>query len=127
MCDFVILRMTSLLNNLPRPTLVVHDRDAEKQRTAAVSQTALVSRHKVIPPYRHRQGYIPRTAEDFGDGGAFPEIHIAQYPLDMGRKKSEKSNALAVPVDDSGKQFLVTWLANIRMVSYAVHLNHGKS
>ena len=22
-----------------------------------------------------------------GDGGAFPECHIAQYPLDMGRKK----------------------------------------
>jgi hypothetical protein len=22
-----------------------------------------------------------------GDGGAFPECHVAQYPLDMGRKK----------------------------------------
>ncbi len=22
-----------------------------------------------------------------GDGGAYPECHIAQYPLDMGRKK----------------------------------------
>lgn len=22
-----------------------------------------------------------------GDGGAFPECHIAQYPLDMGKKK----------------------------------------
>ncbi|GAV03005.1 hypothetical protein RvY_13496 [Ramazzottius varieornatus] len=94
--------MTSLLSSLPRPTLVVHDQDSEKLRTAAVAQTALVSRHKTVPPYRHRQGYIPRTVEDFGDGGAFPEIHIAQYPLDMGRKKSEKSNALAVPVDDSG-------------------------
>lgn len=33
-----------------------------------------------------RQGFIPRVREDFGDGGAFPEIHVAQYPLDMGRK-----------------------------------------
>lgn len=22
-----------------------------------------------------------------GDGGAYPECHIAQYPLDLGRKK----------------------------------------
>jgi hypothetical protein len=22
-----------------------------------------------------------------GDGGAYPECHIAQYPVDMGRKK----------------------------------------
>ena len=28
-------------------------------------------------------------------GGAFPEIHVAQYPLDMGRKK-KMSNALAI-------------------------------
>lgn len=40
--------------------------------------------------------------QDFGDGGAFPEIHVAQYPLDMGRKK-KMSNALAVQVDAEGK------------------------
>lgn len=36
---------------------------------------------KEPPPYGQRKGYLPRTAEDFGDGGAFPEIHIAQFPL----------------------------------------------
>lgn len=36
---------------------------------------------KEAPPYGHRKGFLPRKAEDFGDGGAFPEIHIAQYPL----------------------------------------------
>lgn len=40
--------------------------------------------------------------KDFGDGGAFPEIHMAQYPLEMGRKK-KTSNALAVQVDAEGK------------------------
>ena len=40
--------------------------------------------------------------EEFGDGGAFPEIHVAQYPLDMGRKK-KMSNALAIQVDPEGK------------------------
>lgn len=43
-----------------------------------------------------------KNIQDFGDGGAFPEIHVAQYPLDMGRKK-KMSNALAIQVDPEGK------------------------
>ena len=54
------------------------------------------------PPYGSRANgpWIPRTPADFGDGGAFPEIHAAQYPLGMGEKneKKEKSNALALQV-----------------------------
>lgn len=56
------------------------------------------------PPYGNRAGWRPRAPEDFGDGGAFPEILVAQYPLDMGRKgTSSTSNALAVQVDAEGK------------------------
>jgi SNW domain-containing protein 1 len=55
------------------------------------------------PPYGQRSGWRPRGAEDFGDGGAFPEIPVAQYPLDMGRKSQGSSNALAVQVDGEGK------------------------
>ena len=33
------------------------------------------------PPYGARSGFVPRTVNDFGDGGAFPEIHVAQFPL----------------------------------------------
>lgn len=55
------------------------------------------------PAYGARAGWRPRSAEDYGDGGAFPEIPVAQYPLDMGRKSSTKSNALAVQVDSEGK------------------------
>lgn len=40
--------------------------------------------------------------QDFGDGGAFPEIHTAQYPLGMGQKKST-ATALAKQVDATGK------------------------
>lgn len=39
------------------------------------------------PAYLARDGFIPRRLEDFGDGGAFPEIHVAQFPMEMGRKK----------------------------------------
>lgn len=55
------------------------------------------------PSYGQRTGWRPRAQEDFGDGGAFPEIPIAQYPLDMGRKQASSSNALALQVDQEGK------------------------
>lgn len=55
------------------------------------------------PPYGNRAGWRPRSSEDFGDGGAFPEVPVAQYPLDMGRKTTSSSNALAVQVDAEGK------------------------
>eukprot|EP01083_Nonionella_stella_P075975 206799_1 len=51
-----------------------------------------------IPPYGQRQGYIPREPEDFGDGGAFPEIFIKQYPLDMGRQDLNKNTSSVVPL-----------------------------
>ena len=50
---------------------------------------ALIKRLKehssLIPGYGERDDWVPRTAEDFGDGGAFPEVHVAQFPLEMGR------------------------------------------
>lgn len=56
------------------------------------------------PIYGKRAGWRPRSAEDFGDGGAFPEIAVAQYPLDMGKKgTASTSNALAIQVDAEGK------------------------
>eukprot|EP00756_Hemistasia_phaeocysticola_P053759 Hpha_TRINITY_DN29710_c0_g1::TRINITY_DN29710_c0_g1_i1::g.2615::m.2615/K06063/SNW1, SKIIP, SKIP; SNW domain-containing protein 1 len=39
---------------------------------------------------------------DFGDGGAYPEIHVSQYPMDMGRP-GKRSNALPVTTDAQGK------------------------
>jgi len=50
------------------------------------------------PPYGQRKGFVPRTAADFGDGGAFPEIHVAQYPLEMGRKDSRGGTQQTVPL-----------------------------
>ena len=40
--------------------------------------------------------FVPRRLEDFDDGGAFPEIHVAQYPRHMGnphlKKKASATN-----------------------------------
>ena len=55
------------------------------------------------PPYGSRTGWRPRAPEDFGDGGAFPEVPVAQYPLNMGKQQSSSSNALTVQVNEEGK------------------------
>ncbi|ODA79830.1 hypothetical protein RJ55_05426 [Drechmeria coniospora] len=68
-----------------------------------VDQTQVVLKRSGPPAYGQRSGWRPRSQEDFGDGGAFPEIPVAQYPLDMGRKGSSTSNALAIQVDAQGK------------------------
>ena len=57
----------------------------------------------IIPPYGRRRNFVPRKAADFGDGGAYPEIPVAQYPLDMGRSSSHGSKTLAVSTDASGQ------------------------
>lgn len=61
---------------------------------------------KEPPPYLARQNYIPRQMGDFGDGGAFPEIHVSQYPLEMGRPNKKKLSSTAivsVDVDANGE------------------------
>jgi SNW domain-containing protein 1 len=96
---------------LPAPSQPVWDRDRElaKQKESAgpSTSTALVSAASTMPPYGKRKGWIPRTTQDFGDGGAFPEIHVAQYPLGLGKPADSdaktKSNALAVQLDATGK------------------------
>uniref|UniRef100_A0A672IYL5 SNW domain-containing protein 1 n=1 Tax=Salarias fasciatus TaxID=181472 RepID=A0A672IYL5_SALFA len=90
---------------LPAPTQLSQDQlEAEEKLRAQKSSysTALVASRREPPPYGQRKGWVPRAFEDFGDGGAFPEIHVAQFPLEMGRKK-KTSNALAVQVDAAGK------------------------
>ncbi|KAH7619205.1 hypothetical protein Ndes2526B_g06158 [Nannochloris sp. 'desiccata'] len=71
----------SLLASIPAPT-----RDlARDEAPAPVAASAPSRPVKELPAYGQRKGYVPRRQEDFGDGGAFPECHVAQYPLDMGR------------------------------------------
>ncbi|CAN6178759.1 unnamed protein product [Urochloa humidicola] len=64
------------------------------------------------PPYGSRAGLVPRQQEDFGGGGAFPEVHVPQYPLSMGLHDdpdtlpaagSPPSNVLALTVDAHGR------------------------
>ncbi|XP_004535339.1 puff-specific protein Bx42 [Ceratitis capitata] len=100
----------SLSSILPSPANPVWDREDErrvskKSKIIGAPMGALVSAKIAAPPYGQRKDWIPRTEADFGDGGAFPEIHVAQYPLGMGSPSNlnKKSNALAVRLDEKGK------------------------
>lgn len=64
---------------------------------------SIITRRSGPPAYGSRTGWRPRSAEDYGDGGAFPEVHVAQYPADMGRKTNSSSNALVLQVNEEGK------------------------
>ncbi|KAL8743480.1 MAG: hypothetical protein Q9190_004180 [Brigantiaea leucoxantha] len=103
---------TSLERSLPKPTYTGQHEDSLHHATSKQLQVLGAGpaneRRDLVkqggpPAYGSRQGWRPRTAYDFGDGGAFPEILVAQYPLDMGRKSSSSSNALAIQVDAEGK------------------------
>ncbi|KAG7361385.1 SKIP/SNW domain containing protein [Nitzschia inconspicua] len=44
---------------------------------------------------KHKKLFVPRSLADFDDGGAFPEIHVAQYPRHMGNPHLKKKSAAA--------------------------------
>ncbi|XP_068234705.1 puff-specific protein Bx42 [Palaemon carinicauda] len=108
--------MVSLSDILPPVSAPIWDRESEDRRRrnqqAQLQQQALVTASRAAPPYGHRKGWIPRSQEDFSDGGAFPECQVAQYPIGMGKgggggggggAGGSTSNALAVQLDEKGK------------------------
>lgn len=102
---------TSLSSALPKPKYSGEDEElpAQQRGPRVVDSRELESSQLVVkragpPPYGQRSGWRPRSAEDFGDGGAFPEIAVAQYPLDMGELSvfvREAHNELARTFTDS--------------------------
>ncbi|KAI4140605.1 MAG: hypothetical protein L6R39_005725 [Caloplaca ligustica] len=103
---------TSLAKSLPKPkytgeheVLPTHTQSKGPRilGAAAVNDTRVVIQRTGPPAYGSRIGWRPRSPEDYGDGGAFPEVPVAQYPLDMGKKSAASSNALAIQVDGEGK------------------------
>ncbi|KAK7996270.1 pre-mRNA-processing protein 45 [Apiospora marii] len=103
---------SSIAQALPKPRYTGEDEEIPihaQQRgprivgAGQIDGSQIVLRRTGPPPYGQRAGWRPRGQEDFGDGGAFPEIPVAQYPLDMGKKGAATSNALAIQVDSDGK------------------------
>jgi len=108
-----VFAMADLLRRLPQPrqTLEVADASVGSFKAAAASETAIVAASRGPPPYGKRKGWAPRSLADFGDGGAFPEIHMAQYPLDMGKAGKTHQQVVALQTDSNGK---IAWDAVIK-------------
>ena len=105
-CRYQTFVSDVLLRILPLPihSQAISDDDEDFQQPGSSTSTQLITRVPA-PPYGQRQNWKPSTPEDFGeclplssmntrsnsgsgDGGAYPECHVAQYPLEMGRKKA---------------------------------------
>lgn len=121
----------SLNDILPKPKHVEEveeDSDDELERALAEGSGG-ASRAKAkctAPPYGQRgQGWVPRTQEDFGDGGAYPEVTgLAQYPGGMGIKTDEAhGKTLALQVDAEGKVRYDALLRQGQDKSKVIHAN----
>ena len=98
----LVLPMATLLSRLPAP---VHNAAPSTTAAEAPSSSQALARVGGAPPYGSRASFVPRKPADFGDGGAYPECHVAQYPLDCGRKGASggtKSSVVNVHVDEHG-------------------------
>ena len=94
--------MSGLFDSLPEPRRTISEPQPAKKDGTGSKLNVNVN----IPPYGQRRDWVPRTAADFGSGGAFPEIPVVQFPLDMGRKKDTKtkdSKTLPIQLDAEGK------------------------
>jgi SNW domain-containing protein 1 len=95
--------MSTLYDSLPKPSKICPDPGRAKETIS--SSVSKLNLNNNIPAYGKRKGWTPRHADDFGSGGAFPEIHVVQYPLEMGKKitSGQKSHVLPVQLDSEGK------------------------
>ena len=98
----------NMLSSLPAPKRsgaykeqVEEDADETQPPSSSLSS-------RLIPAYPHRGQWVPTEPADFGDGGAYPEIHCVQFPLNMGRRSGSSSSSsssalVAVEVNRSGQ------------------------
>jgi SNW domain-containing protein 1 len=69
----------------------------ERCRSAAEFSKLTPEQRKKAPKL-----FVPRSTSDFDDGGAFPEIHVAQYPRNMGNPHLNKRKVGSADQNTSG-------------------------
>ncbi|KAF8999467.1 hypothetical protein BDZ89DRAFT_1147703 [Hymenopellis radicata] len=92
---------------IPLHSSAVSD-DEQDVPTIAPPQQQVISTRISVPPYGRRSTWKPWRSEDYGNGGSYPECHVAHYPLEMGRKKASAGNTLALQVDSEGSMTRTT-------------------
>lgn len=107
--------MAHLLHRLPQPRQLECVDAAVGSFKTAVTALAVGPAKPVAtrgpPPYGKRKNWQPQSLADFGGGGAFPEIHLAQYPLNMGKTSAAQQNTVALQMDKDGR---VAWDAVVK-------------
>lgn len=91
---------------MPQPSkdkYVVHNDKKAYSITDNALQAAKEASKLMIPGYgeRKQSGFIPRRNEDYADGGAYPEIHVLQYPLGMGKPQPTAGTSSTALVSSS--------------------------
>eukprot|EP01129_Flabellula_baltica_P010705 TRINITY_DN4549_c0_g1_i1.p1 TRINITY_DN4549_c0_g1~~TRINITY_DN4549_c0_g1_i1.p1 ORF type:complete len:635 (-),score=203.74 TRINITY_DN4549_c0_g1_i1:36-1940(-) len=120
----------SLSQFLPEPTFTnqPHSLFHPAHEAPLYPSAKPASQNEHIPDYMDRRHWIPRNVQDFGDGGAFPEIHVPQYPLNMGKKDGSSDVAsdstVALTVDNQGKTRYDAIVKQGRRNGVIVHANH---
>ncbi|KAL3911042.1 MAG: hypothetical protein SGILL_007440 [Bacillariaceae sp.] len=85
------------------------------QRCKAAAEVAKI---KMTPAAdrKHKKLFVPRSLADFDDGGAFPEIHVAQYPRHMGNPHLKKKfGAAAGGTTAAGGQPISRAIVNVEV------------
>jgi SNW domain-containing protein 1 len=82
-----------------------------EQRCKAASEVA-----RMTPAERKlRKLFVPRSLADFDDGGAFPEIHVAQYPRHMGNPHLKKRSDTSGGSTSAGGQSISRAIVNVEV------------
>jgi SNW domain-containing protein 1 len=82
-----------------------------EQRCTAASEVA-----RMTPAERkHKKLFVPRSLADFDDGGAFPEIHVAQYPRHMGNPHLKKRSVPPGGSTSAGGQTMSHAIVNVEV------------
>jgi SNW domain-containing protein 1 len=99
--------MINVASFLPAPTQAYGTGSSRATHPGARRDAGSALSNAAIPAYgtRARASYRPRAAADFGDGGAFPELRMPQYPRGMGQRggdSASNSTVLAKRYDEHG-------------------------
>lgn len=85
----------------------------------------VVTKISDIPAYGNRKHWLPRSEKDYLDGGAFPEIHVVQYPLGLGKPMNSDAaqNNIIKQLDVDGR---VSYDALAKQGHYKGRIVHAK-
>jgi SNW domain-containing protein 1 len=94
----------------------------EERCRAAAEMSKMTAEERSGNP---RKLFLPRRLEDFDDGGAFPEIHVAQYPRHMGNPHLKKKTSSANGVQTTTRAIVNVEVDKTGEISYDAIVKGG--